>query len=89
MIRSQERKRKLGRANGWPRAAEGGWLVWVKEVIEKGGGGGARRGGASEAVAPTFTHFQCNSPGTFVSFFSTKHFYFQPERVKTGGIVKH
>lgn len=45
MIRSQERKRKLGRAAGRERERgvrmRGGW--GVKEVIEKGGGGG--RGG--------------------------------------------
>lgn len=71
MIRSQERKRKLGRAAGRERERgvrmRGGWRV--KEVIEKGGGsgrGGGETGG--EAFAPTFTHFQCNSPGRGVSF---------------------
>lgn len=69
MIRSQERKRKLGRAAGRERERgvrmRGAW--GVKEVIEKGGGveGGGETG---EAFAPTFTHFQCNSPGRGVSF---------------------
>lgn len=65
--------------------------MWVKEVIEKGVVvvRGIVGGGGGEAVAPTFTHFQCNSPGTFISFFSTKNFHFQSERVKTGASVTH